>query len=124
MSSEGSNAGQPNRESQVASTKSSSANLLQQMLEAALLDRKGELSASEWSALRAVAADAHSRGLGMEEFVEALVKELLSTRFSTLKTDEATSRRLCRKIATTLAADPHSRQRLQEFQQHLLRPLP
>lgn len=124
MSSEGSNASQPNREPQVVSSKGSSANLLQQMLEAALLDRKGELSESEWRSLRSVAADAHGRGLGMEDFVEALVTELLSTRFSSLKTDEATSKRLCRKIAVTLAADPHSRMRLQEFQQHLLRPQP
>ena len=100
----------------------SSANLLQQMLESTLLDHKGQLSSEEWAALRAIAVDAHSRGLGMTEFLEALVTQLLSSRFANLKQDEATTKRMCHKIAVTLSTDPYARQRFQEFQQHLLRP--
>lgn len=122
MSSTGSSGDSSRPDRPAASTTDSSSNLLQQMLEATLLDRKGQLSSDEWSGLRAIALEAHQRNLGIVELVEALVKELLTSRFSNLKQDEATSKRLCHKIAITLTADPHSRQRLQEFQQHLLRP--
>ena len=104
-----------------AETTGSSSQLLQQMLEATLLDSKSQLTPDEWQSLRATAAAAHAGGLGMTEFTEALVKELLSLRFANLRQDEASSKRLCHKIATTLSSDPYARQRIVEFQQHLLR---
>lgn len=105
-----------------AETTGSSSQLLQQMLEATLLDDKSQLTADEWQALRTTAAGAHADGLGMTEFIEALVHELLALRFANIRQDEASCKRLCHKIASTLSSDPYARQRIAEFQQHLLRP--
>ena len=104
-----------------AETTGSSSQLLQKMLEATLVDSQSQLTPEEWQALRATATAAHAGGLGMTEFIEALVQELLSLRFANIRQDEASSKRLCHKIAATLSSDPYARQRIVEFQQHLLR---
>lgn len=125
------NSQDPNRSSNIESNdaassaagKFTSSELLQKMLEATLMQDQSQLSAEEWSSLRATAIEAHATDLGLTEFVEALVENLLTLRFAKLKQDEINTQRLCHQIAVTLSGDPYTRQRLVEFQQHLLHPV-
>ena len=94
-------------------------NLLSQLLEGSLSQRKRTLSDEEWSCLREVVRRPAGTESTFEEMVTGLVEAFLKVRLANNFKNQESLTILCATIARTLCSDPTARQRLLEFQQHL-----
>jgi|GEM_PF-4390362 hypothetical protein len=96
-------------------------NLLSQLLESALSQRKRTLTEAEWALLRDVVKQPEGSQATFEEFATGLVEALLKARLANnFKNPEALSL-MSATIARTLCSDPTARQRMLELQRHLNR---
>ena len=105
---------------EVTSEKTAS-NLLSQLLEGSLSQKKGTLSDEEWTTLREVVKRPGGSESTFEEIATGLVRAFLKVRLANNFKNEESLASLSATIAKTLCSDPTARQRLLEFQQHLNR---
>jgi hypothetical protein len=94
--------------------------ILKNLLDGSFNKDKRALTPEEWSRLSDIMADCHRLETPFEDSVICLLEAFLLSRYPDTFTEADALRKMSAVIGRSICGDPYAKQRMQEFQQHLI----